>query len=69
MDKVTSKETLEKFLDKVNDPYAIVQINGSAGGSVGGRIRCSAVGANSEDKGSIAEYPENIHDPEATNLY
>lgn len=69
MDKVTSKETLEKFLDKVNDPYAIVQINGSAGGSVGGRIRCSAVGANSEDKGVIAEYPENIHDPEATNLY
>ncbi len=69
MDKVTSKETLEKFLDKVNDPYAIVQINGSAGGSVGGRVRCSAVGANSEDKGAIAEYPENIHDPEATNLY
>lgn len=69
MDKVTSKETLEKFLDKVNDPYAIVQINGSAGGSIGGRIRCSAVGANSEDKGAIAEYPENIHDPEATNLY
>ena len=69
MDKVTSKETLEKFLDKVNDLYAIVQINGSAGGSVGGRIRCSAVGANSEDKGAIAEYPENIHDPEATNLY
>lgn len=69
MDKVTSKETLEKFLDKVNDPYAIVQINGSAGGRVGGRIRCSAVGANSEDKGAIAEYPENIHDPEATNLY
>lgn len=69
MDKVISKETLEKFLDKVNDPYAIVQINGSAGGSVGGRIRCSAVGANSEDKGAIAEYPENIHDPEATNLY
>lgn len=69
MDKVTSKETLEKFLDKVNDPYAIVQINGSAGGSVGGRIRCSAVGANSEDKGAIAEYPENIHDPEATNLH
>lgn len=69
MDKVTSKETLEKFLDKVNDPYAIVQINGSAGGSVGGRIRYSAVGANSEDKGAIAEYPENIHDPEATNLY
>lgn len=69
MDKVTSKETLEKFLDKVNDSYAIVQINGSAGGSVGGRIRCSAVGANSEDKGAIAEYPENIHDPEATNLY
>lgn len=68
MDKVTSKETLEKFLDKVNDPYAIVQINGSAGGSVGGRIRCSAVGANSEDKGAIAEYPENIHDSEATNL-
>lgn len=69
MDKVTSKETLEKFLDKVNDPYAIVQINGSAGGSIGGRIRCSAVGANSEDKGAIAEYPKNIHDPEATNLY
>ena len=69
MDKVTSKEALEKFLDKVNDPYAVVQINGSAGGSVGGRIRCSAVGANSEDKGAIAEYPENIHDPEATNLY
>ena len=69
MDKVTSKETLEKLLDKVNDPYAIVQINGSAGGSIGGRIRCSAVGANSEDKGAIAEYPENIHDPEATNLY
>lgn len=69
MDKVTSKETLEKFLDKVNDPCAIVQINGSAGGSIGGRIRCSAVGANSEDKGAIAEYPENIHDPEATNLY
>lgn len=69
MDKVISKETLEKFLDKVNDPYAIVQINGSAGGSVGGRVRCSAVGANSEDKGAIAEYPENIHDPEATNLY
>lgn len=69
MDKVTSKETLEKFLDKVNDPYAIVQINGSAGGSVGGRVRCSAVGANSEDKGAIADYPENIHDPEATNLY
>lgn len=69
MDKVTSKETLEKFLDKVNDPYAIVQINGSAGGSVGGRIRCSAVGANSEDKGAIAEYPENIHDPETTSLY
>lgn len=53
----------------MNDPYAIVQINGSAGGSVGGRIRCSAVGANSEDKGAIAEYPENIHDPEATDLY
>lgn len=69
MNKVTSKETLEKFLDKVDDPYAIVQINGSAGGSVGGRIRCSAVGANSEDKGAIAEYPENIHDPEATDLY